>query len=136
MRLTICEYRDEYPKSHPEYQDKYEYMRKISAAKQKITLIIGILGCILFIIGDFLYAAVGPQQSSETIGIMIKAAYLDMSVRRMAASITCGIMTLLPWPINQLDAGSESAGHALVLVLGLVLLKEMSNNGDYIGCKQ
>lgn len=66
-------------------------MRKISAAKQKITLIIGILGCILFIIGDFLYAAVGPQQSSETIGIMIKAAYLDMSVWRMAASITCGI---------------------------------------------
>lgn len=136
MRLTICEYRDEYPKSHPEYQDKYEYRRKISAAKQKITLIIGILGCILFIIGDFLYAAVGPQQSSETIGIMIKAAYLDMSVWRMAASITCGIMTLLPWPINQLDAGSESAGHALVLVLGLVLLKEMSNNGDYIGGKQ
>ena len=38
-------------------------MSKISAAKQKITLIIGILGCILFIIGDFLYAAVGPQQS-------------------------------------------------------------------------
>ena len=85
MWLTICEYRDEYPKSHPEYQDKYEYRRKISAAKQKITLIIGILGCILFIIGDFLYAAVGPQQSSETIGIMIKAAYLDMSVWRMAA---------------------------------------------------
>lgn len=247
-------------------------MSKISAAKQKITLIIGILGCILFIIGDFLYAAVGPQQSSETIGIMIKAAYLDMSVWRMAASITCGIagtalyylgfhemykllklhisepkeqrwvkgfriayltgtvcwgyvhsmfmntalifkfvfekygdmqaaadiankvfycnsvpmltafiigdgilsvvmivmvwkrmvplkstgarilatlcnplacagvvgnlMTLLPWPINQLDVGSESAGHALVLVLGLVLLKEMSNNGDYIGGKQ
>lgn len=136
MRLTICEYRDEYPKNHSEYQDKYEYRRKISAAKQKITLIIGILGCILFIIGDFLYAAVGPQQSSETIGIMIKAAYLDMSVWRMAASITCGIMTLLPWPINQLDVGSESAGRALVLVLGLVLLKEMSNNGDYIGGKQ
>lgn len=28
-------------------------MSKISATKQKITLIIGILGCILFIIGDF-----------------------------------------------------------------------------------
>ena len=36
---------------------------------------------------------------------------------------------LLPRPINQLDVGSESAGHALVLILGLVLLNGMSDNG-------
>lgn len=233
--------------------------------KEKRNLFIGIIGCILFITGDFLYAAIGMRQSNETIGIMVKAAYLDMGVWRMAASIICGIvgtvlyyvgfhqmyqllkvhicepkeqkwvkgfhiayltgtvcwgyvhsmfmntalifkfifekygdmqaaaeiankvfycnaapmlaafivgdgilsavmivmvwkriiplkstgarifatlcnpiacagivgnlMTLLPWPLNQIDVGSESAGHALVLVLGLILLKEMSNNG-------
>lgn len=37
-------------------------------------------------------------------------------------------MTLLPWPLNRFDAGSESAGYALVLVLGLLLLKEMNKN--------
>lgn len=233
-------------------------------SKEKRNLIIGITGCVLFVIGDFLYAAVGRNQTSEQIGIMIRLAYLDMSVWRMAASIICGIagtvlyyvgfhemylllnrhvrgpkeqkwvkgfhiayitgtvcwgyvhsmfmntalifkfvferyggiqaaadiankvfyynavpmltafivgdgilsvvmtvmvwkriiplkntlarilatlcnpifcagiignlMTLLPWPLNQLDVGSESAGHALVLVLGLVLLKEMNKN--------
>ncbi len=240
-------------------------MSEINTVKQKNALIVGIIGCVLFVIGDFLYAAVDSKQSSETIGIMIRVAYLDMSVWRMAASIICGIvgtvlyyvgfqemyqllkiyicepkeqkwvkgfriayltgtvcwgyvhsmfmntalifkfvfekygdiqaaadiankvfycnaapmlaafiigdgilstvmivmvwkriiplksigarifatlcnpiacagivgnlMTLLPWPMNQLDVGSESAGHALVLVLGLVLLKKMSNNG-------
>lgn len=236
-------------------------MNKTNAEKQRIALAAGIIGCLLFVIGDFLYAAVGTDQSTETIGLMIRIAYLDMSVWRMAASILCGVagtalyyigfhemhqllklrihepkeqkwvngfqiayltgtvcwayvhamfmntalifkfvfdkyndiqaaadiansvfycnaipmlaafiigdgmlsavmivmvwkrilplkstgtrilatlcnpivcaglignlMTLLPWPLNQLDVGSESAGHALVLVLGLVLFKEI-----------
>ena len=33
------------------------------------------------------------------------------------------LSALLPWPLNQFDNGSESLGHALVLVLGLILLK-------------
>ena len=35
------------------------------------------------------------------------------------------LLALLPWPLNQLDHGTESFGHALVLMLGLILLKEM-----------
>ena len=35
------------------------------------------------------------------------------------------LLGLLPWPINQPDHGTESFGHALVLILGLMLLKEM-----------
>ena len=35
------------------------------------------------------------------------------------------LLGLLPWPLNQLDHGTESFGHALVLVLGLILLKDM-----------
>jgi hypothetical protein len=38
------------------------------------------------------------------------------------------LFTLLPWPLNQLDHGTESFGHALVLILGLVLLKEMNKS--------
>lgn len=40
------------------------------------------------------------------------------------------LLTLFPWPVNQLDHGTESFGHALVLILGLVLLKEMSRAGE------
>ena len=39
-------------------------------------------------------------------------------------------MALLPWPVNQLDHGTESFGHALVLLLGLILLKEMEKTGE------
>lgn len=42
-----------------------------------------------------------------------------------------GNLVALPfWPINQLDRGTESFGHALVLMLGLILLKEMVRAGQ------
>ena len=229
--------------------------------REERALAAGILGCLLFVAGDFFYAAVGPAQSTETFGLMVRAAYLDMAPWRMAASILCGVLgtglyyvgfhqmeqllrlhlpahqqkwrkgfrlayltgtvcwgyvhamfinvalifqfvyraygdmqaaadianrivycnavpmvaayvlgdvvlsvvmvvmvwkgllplkntaqrvlatlcnpiccagilgnltTLLPWPLNQIDHGTESLGHALVLVLGLILLREMS----------
>ena len=229
-------------------------------------LIIGIAGCLLFVIGDFLYAATGKGQTTETIGLFTMIAYLDMATWRMWASILCGfigtlmyymgfhqmygllkihvtepknqiwvklfrvaylmgtvawawvhamfmtnaltfkfiyqeygdmqkaadianrvlyanapgmliaylfcdfglaivmitliwkkviplkttgarilatfcnpilsagvignLFGLMPWPINQLDHGSESFGHALVLILGLILLKEMKKQGE------
>ena len=43
------------------------------------------------------------------------------------------LLTLLPWPINQLDHGTESFGHALVLLLGLILLREMEMSGELEG---
>ncbi len=233
--------------------------------KTRKLLIVGIIGCLLYVIGDFLYAATGKGQTTETIGMFTKIAYLDMATWRMWASILCGfagtilyymgfhqmygllkthvtepkiqlwvrlfhmayimgtvawawvhamfmtnalifkfvfevygdmqaaadianrvlyanapgmliayiicdigltvtmitmvwkkiipikstgkriiatvcnpimlpgvvgnLVALLPWPINQLDHGTESFGHALVLMLGLVLLKEMSGSG-------
>lgn len=233
--------------------------------RERKALIAGIIGCLLFVAGDFLYAAVGKDQSTETFGLMVRAAYLDMAAWRMAVSILCGVAgtglyyvgfhqmyrlldarlrepgqrkwvkgfraayltgtvcwayvhamfmntalifkfvyevygdvqaaadianrvfaynavpmaaafllgdgglfvvlagmiwkgmlplkttagrilatlcnplmsagvfgnltTLLPWPLNQLDCGSESLGHALVLVLGLLLLREMEKSG-------
>ena len=46
------------------------------------------------------------------------------------AGIVGNLFTLLPWPLNQIDHGTESAGHLLVLVLGLVLLRAMAKSGE------
>lgn len=234
--------------------------------KRRKLLIVGICGCLMYVIGDFLYAATGKGQTTESIGLLTKLAYLEMSTWRMWASILCGfvgtllyymgftqmydllkihitdhknriwvkmfhvsyimgtvawswvhasfmtnalifkyvyeaygdgsiaadianrvlyanapgmiiayiicdvglaiimitlvwkgiiplkntgtrilatfcnpivfagvignVVAMLPWPVNQLDHGSESFGHALVLVLGMVLLKEMTKSGE------
>ena len=234
--------------------------------REKRALIAGMAGCLLYVIGDFLFAAVGKGQSTESFGLMVRVAYLDMATWRMALSIICGmagtalyyvgfhqmwkllkihitepkqqkwvkafqaayltgtvcwgyvhamfmnvalifkftfekygdmqaaaeiadkvfycnaapmlaayllcdvlltavmlvliwkrmlplkstarrilaslcnpiafagivgnLFTLLPWPLNQLDHGTESAGHLLVLALGLALLREMAKSGE------
>ena len=237
--------------------------------KNRNLLIIGIIGCLLYVTGDYLFAATGKGQTTESIGFMVRIAYLEMGTWRMVASILCGyigtllyymgfycmyrllkkrvdclgddkntkwirlfrvayitgtvswayvhamfmtvalifkyvyqnygdmqtaaeiankvfyanaapmvvgyllcdigltvimivlvwkkviplkstgariaatfcnpmvmpgvignLFTLLPWPLNQLDHGTESFGHALVLILGLVLLKGMSRSGE------
>ena len=56
---------------------------------------IGIIGCILYVIGDFLFAATGKNQSAETIGLMVRVAYLEMGTWRMVASILCGFIGTL-----------------------------------------
>lgn len=60
-------------------------------SKERLALIAGMIGCLLYVIGDFLFAATGKTQSTE------------------------------------------SAGHLLVLVLGLVLLREKAKCGE---CKE
>ena len=234
--------------------------------QSKRFLLLGIAGCLLYVIGDFLFAATGKGQTTETIGFMVRVAYLEMGTWRMVASILCGfvgsllyymgfhrmyqllklrvgdsrnriwvrlfrvaymtgtvawtyvhamfmtvalifkyvfeaygdmdkaagianrvfyanappmlaayilcevlltvvmialvwkriiplkstfarilatlcnpmmlpgvvgnLLTLLPWPVNQLDHGTESFGHALVLMLGMILLSEMTKAGE------
>ncbi len=243
-----------------------------SDKKSEKLLKCGIAGCLFYVIGDFLFAATGKGQTTETIGLFVKMAYLEMGTWRMAASILCGFIgtllyymgfhrlygllkihikhsgdvanqkwvkmfraayitgtaawawvhamfmtqalifkyiwqafgdtekaadianrvfyanapgmaaayilcdlgltvimivlvwkkviplkstcarilatfcnpmmlpgvignltALLPWPLNQLDHGTESFGHALVLILGLILLKEMIRTGELEG---
>ena len=58
--------------------------------KAKRLLIIGIVGCLLYVMGDFLYAATGKGQTTESIGLFTMVAYLDMAPWRMGASILCG----------------------------------------------
>ncbi len=237
-----------------------------TSEKSKRLLYIGIVGCLLYVLGDFLFAATGRGQTTENIGFMVRVAYLDMGTWRMVASILCGfvgtlmyymgfhwmygllkchvrenknlkwvrlfrvaymtgtaawayvhamfmtvalifkytyqaygdmqmaadianrvfyanaapmviayvlcdvlltivmiamvwkriiplkstaarilatlcnpmmlpglignLLALLPWPLNQLDHGTESFGHALVLILGLILLKAMERSGE------
>lgn len=61
-------------------------------SREKRALLAGMIGCLLYVIGDFLYAWTGKDQSTETIGLMIRAAYLNMATWRMAASILCGVL--------------------------------------------
>ena len=63
--------------------------------RSKQLLIFGIIGCLLYVIGDFLYAATDKGQTTETIGMFIKVAYLDMATWRMIASILCGFVGTL-----------------------------------------
>ena len=62
-------------------------------SKEKRALIAGMIGCLLYVIGDFLFAATGKIQSTESAGHLL----------------------------------------VLVLVLGLVLLREMAKCGE---CKE
>lgn len=237
--------------------------------RNKRLLIAGIIGCLLYVTGDFLFAATSKGKTTESIGFMVRIAYLEMGTWRMVASILCGfvgtflyymgfhcmygllkkhversgddknqkwirmfrvayitgtvswayvhamfmtvalifkyvyqnygdmqaaadianrvfyanatpmivayllcdigltvimivlvwkkviplkstgariaatlcnpmvmpgvignLFTLFPWPVNQLDHGTESFGHALVLILGMILLKEMNREGE------
>ncbi|MBQ9031302.1 MAG: hypothetical protein IJ106_07610 [Parasporobacterium sp.] len=61
-----------------------------SDRKTRKLMIAGIIGCLLYVIGDFLYAATARGQTTETIGLFTKVAYLDMATWRMWASIFCG----------------------------------------------
>ena len=122
--------------------------------KSKRFLIIGIIGCILYVIGDFLFAATGKGQTTESIAFILcdlgltvvmnvmvwkKIVPLKSTLARILATlcnplmmpgIVGNLLALLPWPVNQLDHGTESFGHALVLLLGLILLREMSKAGE------
>ena len=58
--------------------------------KSRKLLLIGIFGCLLFVIGDFLFAATGREQTTESFGFMVRKAYLEMGTWRMVLSILCG----------------------------------------------
>ena len=62
------------------------------AEKSKKLLIVGIIGCLLYVAGDFLFAATGKGQTTESIGFMVRVAYLEMGTWRMVASIICGFI--------------------------------------------
>ncbi len=65
-------------------------MSNTSYETSKKLLIAGIIGCLLYVTGDFLFAATGKGQTTDTIGLFTRVAYLDMATWRMAASILCG----------------------------------------------
>ena len=58
-------------------------------------IIIGIFGCIIYVIADLFYAFKGKNDSNESFGIMIKTASLKISNWRMSLSITLGLFGTL-----------------------------------------
>lgn len=63
-----------------------------TAERSKRLLLLGIAGCLLYVIGDFLFAATEKGQTTENIGFMVRVAYLEMGTWRMVASILCGFV--------------------------------------------
>ena len=63
----------------------------MNVSKEKKAIVAGMVGCLLYVIGDFLFAAIGKNQSTDSIGLMVKVAYLDMATWRMVLSIICGL---------------------------------------------
>lgn len=61
-----------------------------AAERSRKLLLAGIAGCLLYVIGDFLFASTGKGQTTETLGFMVRLAYLEMGTWRMTASILCG----------------------------------------------
>ena len=59
--------------------------------KSKRLLLIGIIGCLLYVIGDFLFAATGKGQTTESIGFMVRVAYLEMGTWRMAPASSAAL---------------------------------------------
>ena len=57
--------------------------------------IIGIFGCILYVIADLFYAFHGKNDSQESKGLMIKVVYLNISNWRMSTSIILGFIGTL-----------------------------------------
>ena len=55
----------------------------MNVSKEKKAIVAGMVGCLLYVIGDFLFAATGKSQSTESIGLMVKVAYLDMATWRI-----------------------------------------------------
>ena len=55
------------------------WRQAMKMSKEKRALIAGMIGCLLYVIGDFLFSATGKSQSTESIGLMVKVAYLDMA---------------------------------------------------------
>ena len=72
----------------------------IDVKQSRKLLIAGIIGCLLYVIGDYLYAATGRGQTTEEIGLAVKLAYLEMSTWRMVASIICGYLGTLLYYIG------------------------------------
>lgn len=58
-------------------------------------IIIGIFGCIIYVIADLFYAFKGKNDSNKSFGIMIKVAYLKISNWRMSLSIILGFFGTL-----------------------------------------
>lgn len=64
----------------------------MNTGNEKKALMAGMIGCLLYVIGDFWFAAIGKSQSAESIGLMVRVAYLDMATWRMVVSIICVVL--------------------------------------------
>ena len=58
-------------------------------SKEKRALMAGMIGCSLYVIGDFLFAATGKTQSTESAGHLLVPALGLVLLREVAKSGEC-----------------------------------------------
>ena len=51
----------------------------MNVSKEKKAIVADMVGCLLYVIGDFLFAAIGKNQSADSIGLMVKVSPLPGS---------------------------------------------------------
>ena len=52
----------------------------MNVSKEKKAIVAGMVGCLLYVIGDFLFAVIGKNQSADSIGLMVKVK--EVEIRR------------------------------------------------------
>ena len=65
----------------------------MNVSREKKALVAGMIGCLLYVIGDFLFAAIGKNQSAESIGLPSTALPRVSLSRKAATTRQTGLQT-------------------------------------------
>ena len=70
---------------NPELFSK-EVQAAMNMSKEKKAIVAGMVGCLLYVLGDFLFAAIGKNQSAESTGHLLVLALGLVLLREMTKS--------------------------------------------------
>ena len=66
------------------------FLKEVQAAmnmsKEKKAIVAGMVGCLLYVVGDFLFATIGKNQSAESTGHLLVLALGLVLLREMTKS--------------------------------------------------
>ena len=75
----------EFGQENPELFSK-EVQATMNMSKEKKAIVAGMVGCLLYVLGDFLFAAIGKNQSADSTGHLLVLALGLVLLREMTKS--------------------------------------------------
>ena len=75
----------EFGQENPELFLK-EVQAAMNMSKEKKAIVAGMVGCLLYVVGDFLFATIGKNQSAESTGHLLVLALGLVLLREMTKS--------------------------------------------------